>query len=344
MEKVSACIKDDQGRAALSTLELPEPGPGQALIRTELTTICGSDIHILEDIPEVPAGTPMGHEAVGVVEAVGEGVERFGKGDRVVACCVTSCGSCERCSGGEPQLCQTFAAPFNLLFGAQAEAFLVAGADHSMAALPKGVDDRQALFASDIMSTGFGALERAHLAAGQSVAVFAQGPVGLCATAAAAFYRAEPIVAVESIPERVEMARRLGATHVLSPKNAVEEIMELSKGQGVDVAVEALGKQETFENCCRVTRLGGTISSVGVYGGIPSLSLPTDGTFIHRSLVTTLCPGGSSRLEHLLDLVESGRVDLTPLITHECRLGEVVAAYDMFRNRREGAIKIALRP
>jgi threonine dehydrogenase-like Zn-dependent dehydrogenase len=307
-----------------------------------LTTICGSDIHIVDHIPEVPAGMPMGHEGIGVVEAVGSGVERFRQGDRVVACCLLSCGSCLRCAAGDPSICMALGAPMNLLFGAQAEAFLVSGADHSLARIPRDVPDRSALAVADILSTGLGAIERAGLTRGQSVAIFAQGPVGLCATLGARFYGAEPIIAVEGIAERARLARKLGATHVVSPEHVVESIMEITGGAGVDVAVEALGTQLTFESCCRVTRLGGTVSSVGVYAGIPSLSLPTDGSFVHRKIVTTFCPAGSARMEFLLDLIRSGRIDPLPLFSHNRSLDSIVDCYDLARSREDGVVKIAI--
>ncbi len=343
MPKVKLCIKEDKGKVALTDFDLPDPGPGQALISTNLTTICGSDIHMIDHIEEVPAGTPMGHEAVGVIEAVGEGVERFKAGDRVVSACVLSCGHCDRCSEGEFSVCSAFAAPMNLLFGAQADAYMVNGAEYSMARIPDGMDDRHALFASDIMSTGFAALERAGVEKGQTVAIFAQGPVGLCATAGAKYYGAETIIAVESIPERVEMAKQLGATHVVDPKgDVVSEIQALSGGSGVDIAVEALGRQETIENCFRVVRMNGTVSSVGVYAENEYIKVPTDGTFIHRKFVTTLCPAGTERLDYLLGLIDSGKVDLTPLFTHTMPLSDIVSAYDMFRNHEDGVLKIAI--
>ncbi|MBI5503524.1 MAG: alcohol dehydrogenase catalytic domain-containing protein [Deltaproteobacteria bacterium] len=342
MPNVRVCIKDGPGKVSLVDMALPDPGPGQALIRTTLTSICGSDIHLIDEFPDIPAGVPMGHEAIGVVEAVGEGVERIRVGDRVVASCLTSCGSCEPCTSGEPQVCSTHGAPMNLLFGAQAEAFLLNGADFSCTTIPSGMADRDALFASDILSTGFGAIERADFREGQTVAIFAQGPVGLCATIAAKTYGASAIFAVESVPERVAMARRLGADQVLDPETAVEQIMALTGGRGVDVAVEALGRQQTLTNCFRVVRFGGTVSSVGVYGASQELAIPCDGSFYHRRFVTTLCPSGRARLDHLLGLIEQGRVDATPLLTHAMPLSQVVRAYEMFRTREDGVLKIAL--
>ena len=340
MPKSKICIKEAEGSVALTTFDFPDPGPGQVLVRTTLTTICGSDIHIVDEIPAVPAGTPMGHEAVGVVEAVGEGVQRFRPGDRVVCSCLLSCGSCARCEEGEHSICSSFGAPMNLLFGAQSEFFLVPSADHSMTRIPDGVSDKQAIFAADILSTGLGALERAHVRRGSSVAIFAQGPVGLCATLGAKFLGADPIIVVEGLPERAAMARRFGADVVAAPDQAVDEILRLTNG--VDVAVEALGKQQTFESCCRVVRLGGTVSSVGVYGGLEFLRLPTDGSFIHRQIVTTFCPAGSSRLDYLLGLLREGKIDPTPMFTHTRSLDEIVSVYDMFRHRRDGVIKIAI--
>ncbi len=343
MPRTRVCIKEADKRIALADLDLAGPGPGQALVRTTVTTICGSDIHIVDDIPEVPPGTPMGHEAVGIVDAVGEGVSSFRPGDRVVASCLISCGSCAPCTGGEPQICATYAAPMNLLFGAQSDMFLVPSAEHSMAKIPDAVDDTTAIFAADILPTGLGAVERAGVAAGTSVAIFAQGPVGLCATLAAKHAGAEPIIAVERIAERQRMARHFGADLVVEPERALDEIMRATHGRGVDVAIEALGKQETFEACCRVTRLGGVVSSVGVYGGIEYLRLPTDGSFIHRTIVTTLCPAGRARLEHVLRLLADGVLDPRRLLTHERTLAEIEDAYAMFRAREDGVLKIAIR-
>ncbi len=338
------CVKLGQKQTGMTQIPYPdEPGPGQALVKTTLSTICGSDIHIVDEMP-IPAGVPMGHEAVGVVEAVGAGVTAFKAGDRVVTSCLICCGYCARCMQGDQQVCETFNAPANLLFGAQGEYFLVNGAQTSMAKVPDNLEDEQVLFATDIMSTGFGAIERAGIRPGDSVAIFAQGPVGLCATAGARALGAGFIITVESIPERVAMSKRMGADVVVDPGDAVNKIMALTGGKGVDIAVEALGKQATFENCCRVVRLAGTVSSVGVYGGIETLSVPTDGSFIHRKLVTTLCPVGTDRMTKLMALISGGKADLRPLITHSMPLSQTVEGYDLFRQRKGGVLKIALRP
>ncbi len=343
MPRVKACVKAGPGQVNLVDRDLPDPTPGQALIRTSLTTICGSDLHMIDDFP-VPAGMPQGHEAVGVIESVGSGVERFKRGDRVVSSCIVSCGHCYVCEAGDTSMCRTYRAPLNVLFGCQAEAYLVSSADRNLAVVPADMTDKQAIFAADIMSTGFAAVERGHLKPGQTVAIFAQGPVGLCATAAAKYYGAGRIIAVESVPERVAMAKRLGADDVVSPEGCVERIKELTGGRGVDLAIEALGKTATFDACIKVIRHGGTVSSVGVYAGISTLSIPTSDVFFQFTLVTSYCPGGTERLQFLMNLMQSGKVDLAPLFTHDRKLADIASSYDLFRQRREGVLKIAVTP
>jgi threonine dehydrogenase-like Zn-dependent dehydrogenase len=338
------CVKTAQGQVSMTQIPYPdEPGTGQALIRTTLSTICGSDIHLVDEMP-IPPGVPMGHEATGIVEAAGAGVTAFKAGDRVVVSCLQCCGVCARCMEGQHQACLTYNAPGNLVFGAQGEYFLVNGAQTTMARIPDNLDDDQVLFASDIMSTGFAAIERAEIKLGDTVAVFAQGPVGLCATAGARLMGAGLIIAVEGIPARQEMSRQMGADIVVAPDGAVARILELTGNRGVDIAVEALGHQVTFENCCAATRFGGTVSSVGVYGAFPTLTLATSGSFLHRKLVTTYCPVGTARLTRLMSVIASGKVDLRPLFTHSKKLNETVEAYELFRRREGGVLKIALRP
>jgi threonine dehydrogenase-like Zn-dependent dehydrogenase len=213
--------------------------------------------------------------------------------------------------------------------------------------VPDALTDEQVLMCPDIMSTGFSGAERADVRIGDSVAVFAQGPIGLCAAAGAKLSGASVVIGVDRLPDRLRMSTRLGVDHVIdaSRTDPVEEIMRLTAGRGVDVAIEALGTQQTFEACLRVLRPGGTLSSLGVYSS--DLTIPL-GAFAaglgdHR-IVTTLCPGGKERMRRLMSVIEGGRVDLGAMVTHRFKLNDIEAAYDLFANQRDGVLKVAITP
>jgi threonine dehydrogenase-like Zn-dependent dehydrogenase len=235
----------------------------------------------------------------------------------------------------------------NTIDGCQAEYVLVPDAMANLAPIPDGLSDEQVLMCPDIMSTGFAGAESGGVRIGDVVAVFAQGPIGLCATVGARLMGATTIIAVESVPARIEIAKRLGADHVVDFRKTdpVSEIRRLTGGRGVDVAIEALGTQGTFEACLRVLRPGGTLSSLGVYSR--DLTIPLDafaaGLGDHR-IVTTLCPGGKERMRRLLAAVASARADLRPLVTHRFTLDQIEDAYDLFANQRDGVLKVAITP
>jgi alcohol dehydrogenase len=217
----------------------------------------------------------------------------------------------------------------------------------NLAAVPDGLGDEQVLMCPDIMSTGFAGAESGAIRIGDTVAVFAQGPIGLCATAGARLMGATTIIAVESVPARQAMARRMGADHVVdfSSVDPVAEILRLTAGRGVDVAIEALGRQQTFEGALRVLRPGGTLSSLGVYSS--DLSIPLDAFLAglgDQTIRTTLCPGGKERMRRLMDVIASGRVDTRPLVTHRYKLDEIESAYELFANQRDGVLKVAIVP
>ncbi|HYR08844.1 MAG TPA: zinc-binding dehydrogenase, partial [Longimicrobium sp.] len=229
--------------------------------------------------------------------------------------------------------------------GCQAEYVRIPHAMANLTPVPDGLTDEQVLMCPDIMSTGFGGAESGRIRIGDTVAVFAQGPIGLCATLGARLRGASRIITVDGVPERLQMSRRLGADETIDfhDGNPVEKIMELTGGRGVDVAIEALGTQQTFESCLRVLKPGGTLSSLGVYSG--KLELPLDafaaGLGDHR-VVTTLCPGGKERMRRLLSAVASGRADLRPLVTHRFTLDQIGEAYDLFGHQRDGVLKVAI--
>lgn len=348
--KVAAKVADH--KVELIETPIPEPSPGQIVVRTTMTTICGSDLHVVDDFPMNPdlvpqglRGIPLGHEAVGIVHAVGEGVQNFRPGDRVATSAMVVCGRCEQCLSGDGSACTGGG---GVPRGYQAEYYVIPFADVAAAKVPDELTDEQAVATTDIMSTGFAAIERADLRIGDSVAIFAQGPIGLCATAGARACGAGLIIAVESVPERIKASQAFGANIVINPQetDAVAEIMRLTDGRGVDVAVEAVGLQATFEAATRVTRRGGTVSSVGVYAQYPTLSLPTAGvsSFIHRRIVMTLCPGGHDRVRRLFNIQRYGNVDLRPIFTHRMRLHQIAEAYELFRARQDGVLKIAITP
>ncbi len=350
-----ACVKTDMKKVAVVDVPTPEAGPGDIIVKTTLSTICGSDMHFLDEFPnellagvyphsKAPEGLFMGHEAVGVVESVGEGVRRFKPGDRVISSCFTVCGGCPECQRGDHPFCSGGG---SLLFGCQSDYFRIGHADASAAKVPAQLSDEQAILATDIMSTGLAAVERAGGKIGDSVAIFAQGPVGLCATAGARARGCGLIIAVDTIPERLEMSRRFGANIRINAaeKDPVAEIASLTGGQGVDIAIEAVGTEKTFESCTQVVRRGGAVSSIGVYGITPQVSMATmNPSFLHRHVITTLCPSGSNRLQALLNLIQHAAVDLSPLFTHRARLEEIPAAYEHFRSKEGGVLKIAVTP
>jgi alcohol dehydrogenase len=338
------------GRISLETMPIPKARPGEVVIRVTLTTICGTDLHILKGEYPVKPGLVIGHEPVGVIHEIGEGVTGYQFGDRVLVGAITPCGQCNFCLGGDWSQCGGAIGGWkfgNTIDGAQAEYLRVPYAQANLAKIPDELTDEQVVLLADIASTGISAAESANLQIGDTVAVFAQGPIGLCATAGAKLKGASMIIAVESDPVRIQMSRRMGADAVFdfNQHDVVEEIKHITGGRGVDVAIEALGTQATFENALRVLRPGGTLSSLGVYSG--KLSVPLEpfaaGLGDHR-IVTTLCPGGKERMRRLMELVRQGRLDLTPLLTHTFPLDRITEAYQLFGERREGVIKIAIRP
>jgi len=234
----------------------------------------------------------------------------------------------------------------NTINGAQAEYLLVPNAQANLAKIPDELSDEQVVLLADIASTGFSGAESANIRIGDTVVVLAQGPIGLCSTAGAKLMGASFIIGVESDPVRIKMSKRMGADVVFDPKQCdlVAEVKKLTGG-GADVAIEALGLQETFENCLRCLRPGGTLSSLGVYSG--KLQVPYDafaaGIGDYR-IVTTLCPGGKERMRRLMSMVQSKRFDPTPLLTHSFKLDQIVEAYDLFGSRRDGVLKVAIRP
>jgi alcohol dehydrogenase len=355
--KMKALIFVEPGRVALDEKPIPEIGPNDALMRVTTTTICGTDIHILKGEYPVQRGLTVGHEPVGVIERLGSNVKGYSEGDRVIAGAICPSGTSYGCLDGlHSQDGQSGAHGLkplggwrfgNTIDGCQAEYVLVPDAMANLAPVPEGLTDEQVLMCPDIMSTGFAAAERGNVRIGDTVVVFAQGPIGLCATAGARLKGATTIIAVDRVPERMQVARKMGADHVIdfSKTDPVSEIMKITEGRGVDVAIEALGTQQTFEACLRVLKPGGILSSLGVYSSDLTIPLAafTAGLGDH-TIVTSLCPGGKERMRRLMNVIMGGRVDLEPLVTHRYRLDDIEAAYELFMNQEDGVMKIAITP
>jgi alcohol dehydrogenase len=348
---MKAAIFAEPGRIVLEDKPIPKPGPRDALIRVTTTTICGTDVHILKGEYPVERGLTVGHEPVGVIESLGAAVTGYEIGQRVIAGAINPCGQCHSCLDGHQAQCGGKHMGGwrlgNTIDGCQAEYVLIPDAIANLAPIPDHLTDEQVLLCPDIMSTGFSGAESGHVRIGDTVAVFAQGPIGLCSTAGAKLMGATTIFTVDSVPERLAMSRQLGADVTINFKenDPVEVIMEATGGRGVDVAIEALGTQQTFESCLRILKPGGVLSSLGVYSG--KLTLPLDafaaGLGDHK-IITTLCPGGKERMRRLMNVLASSRADLRPLVTHRYKLDQIEEAYDLFSNQRDGVLKVAITP
>jgi threonine dehydrogenase-like Zn-dependent dehydrogenase len=354
MLKMKATVFRGKNDIRVEEVERPRAGVGDAVIRVTLTTICGTDLHILRGEYEVKPGLVIGHEPVGVIEELGAGVTGYEVGERVLVGAITPCGQCRACLSGHLSQCghgEGYEAIGgwrfgNTINGAQAEYLLVPNAQANLAKIPDELSDEQVVLLADIASTGFSGAESGNIRIGDAVVVFAQGPIGLCATAGAKLMGATLIIGVDGDDHRLAMAKRMGADVTLDYRttDVVEEVRKLTGG-GADVAIEALGTQQTFESALRCLRPGGTLSSLGVYSG--KLQIPYDsfaaGIGDHR-IVTSLCPGGKERMRRLMEVVRSRRVDLTPLLTHTFPLEKITSAYELFGERLDGVLKVAIKP
>jgi alcohol dehydrogenase len=351
MHKMKAVVFHGVNDLRLDDVARPRPRAGEAVIRITTTTICGTDVHIVKGEYPVKRGLILGHEPVGVIHELGPGLEEdYAVGQRVIVGAITPCGQCFYCLNGVHSQCHGPLGGWrfgNTINGAWAEYLLVPDARANLAVIPDGLTDEQVLMLPDIASTGISGAESGGVKVGDSVAVFAQGPIGLCATLGARLRGASLIVGIDPTPERRAMATRFGASVTINPNacDVVAELKRLTDGRGVDVAIEALGRQETFEGALRSIRPGGVLSSLGVYSG--KLVAPYEAIFAglaDQRIVTTLCPGGKERMRRLMTMVATGRMDLTPLVTHRFGLHDLIEAFDVFSHQRDGVMKVAVYP
>lgn len=344
-----AVVYGGVGRVVVT--DVPEPSlqqPDDAIVRVRLAAICGSDLHFLHGKAPLEPGEPIGHEALGVVEAVGPEVRGVAVGDRVVISFVIVCGACWFCRAGETQLCEDFR---NLgagifgggLGGAQAELVRVPHADVNLLALPEGLEDERALFLGDVLTTGVYAAGVAEVEPGQTVAVVGAGPVGFFAAQAALARGAEAVYVLDVLPDRLALAERVGAVPLdVGARNPQMALAAATGDRGADVVIEAVGHPSAFETALEVVRRGGRIAVVGMYTG-ERFEIPL-GVWWARALdvrFAGICPVHAWWRRAMEDLL-AGRIDPLPLISHRLSLEQAPLGYELFASRR--ATKVLLSP
>ena len=319
--------------------------PGDAIVRITTSTICGSDLHILKgDVPSVTEGRILGHEGIGVVDEVGEAVAGFQKGDKVLISCITACGKCDFCRKQMYSHCRHGGWILgNTIDGTQAEYVRIPYADTGLYALPPDADEDGAVMLSDILPTGFecGVL-KGQVKPGDTVAIVGAGPVGLAALMTARFYSPAMIVSIDLDDNRLKVAKEFGATVLINSSDgtAVQRVMDLTHGEGVDVAIEAVGLPATFDICQGIVAAGGHLANIGVHGKPVVLHMEKlwdrNATLTTRLVDTVTTP-------MLMRAIDAGTLQPGKLVTHRFPLHDILRAYDVFGNAaRHAALKVVL--
>jgi alcohol dehydrogenase len=325
------------GPGAKAVEDRPKPElqlPGDAIVRIARTTICGTDLHILKgDVATCAPGRILGHEGVGMIESIGAGVTAFRPGDRVLISCISSCGKCDYCRRGMYSHCSTGGWILgNVIDGTQAEFVRIPHADTSLYPIPEGADEEALVMLSDILPTGFecGVLN-GKVAPGSMVAIVGAGPIGLAALLTAQFYSPAAIIMVDLDDNRLEVAGRFGATHIINSADgkAADKIMAVTAGRGVDTAIEAVGVPATFVLCQDIVAAGGVIANVGVHGIKADLHL--ERLWSHNITITTRLVD-TVTTSMLLKTVQSKKIDPKLLITHRFKFDQILEAYETFGN------------
>ena len=344
---MKALVYHGPGRRAWEDKPVPRIlEAGDAILRMTTSTICGTDLHILKgDLPSVTDGRILGHEGIGVVEQLGTAVTAFHVGDKVLISCVTACLKCDFCRRGMPSHCRQGGWILgNTLDGTQAELVRIPQADGSLYAFPAGGDEEALVMLSDILPTGFecGVLN-GQVKPGDNVAIVGAGPVGLAVLLTAQFYSPAEVFMIDLDDKRLTVAGALGATRLINSAdgNAARKVMELTRGAGVDVAVEAVGIPATFDVCQAIVAAGGRIANVGVHGKPVELHLEK---LWDRNISLTTRLVDTVTTPMLLKMVESGRLQPRKLVTHRFGLDDILKAYDVFGNAAaESALKVVLK-
>ncbi len=355
-DTMKAAVYRGKDNIRVEEVPIPRAGFGEAIVKVTLTTICGTDVHIWRNEYPVAEGRIVGHEPVGVIHELGDGVVGYNIGDRVIVGAVTPCGTCRSCLSGVWSQCIGYDGNWqpiggwrlgNSMDGVQAEYFRVPYAQANLAKIPDGLADEDVVLCTDIASTGLSGAESAPVRVGDAVVVYAEGPIGLLATAGAKLMGASFIIGVDANEARLQMAKRMGADAVINfrEQDPVAEVKRLTGGWGCDVAIEALGRQETFANCIRSVHPGGTVSSLGVYSH--DVTMPLEPFYYgigDIKVVSTLCPGGKERMYRLMELVRNKRLDLRQLCTHRFSLDDIAEAYEFFAGQKDNVMKVTVHP
>lgn len=338
-----------QGPNKIDLENKPKPqieNPTDCIVKITTTTICGTDLHIWKgDVPTVEKGRTLGHEGVGVIEAVGSGVSNFRVNDRVLISCITSCGTCSFCKERMYSQCKKGGWLLgHKIDGTQAEYVRIPFADTSLYHIPPSVDEEAIVMFSDILPTGYetGVL-KGQIKLGDTIAIIGAGPIGLATLLTAKFYSPETIIMVDLDHYRLEVAKRLGATFIINDtdKSAVRTILEMTQQKGVDVAIEAVGTPEAFDTCQAIIAPGGHIANIGVHGKSVSLHLEK---LWDKNITLTTALVDTFSIPTLLKILTNGRLNPSELITHHFNFDEILHAYDIFKNSStEHSLKIILK-
>jgi alcohol dehydrogenase len=345
-DMMNALVYNGPGQRAWQSVPKPRVrDPGDAVVRITTSTICGTDLHIMKgDVPTVTPGRILGHEGIGVIDSVGPLVSTFHTGDRVLISCVSACGICDLCRKGMYSHCRTGGWILgNTIDGTQAEYVRTPHADTSLYPFPAGADEEAVVMLSDILPTAFecGVLN-GKVQPGDTVAIVGAGPIGLAALLTAQFYSPAAILMIDLDDNRLGVAKQFGATTLVksSDGTAVERVMALTGGAGVDVAIEAVGITATFDICQSILAAGGRLANIGVHGKPVELHLEK---LWDRNIAITTRLVDTAAIPMLLKLVASGKLQPAKLVTHRFPLGDIMKAYDTFGNAaKERALKVIL--
>ncbi|MCI2420587.1 NAD(P)-dependent alcohol dehydrogenase [Saccharopolyspora sp. K220] len=345
---MKAFVMKEIGQVGFMDKAVPRPGPGDAVVRTTEALICTSDSHTVKGGIGPRENLTLGHEAVGVVHEVGSEVRVFQPGDRILVGAITPDWGSAAAQNGYPSQSGAPLGGFkfaNTKDGVFAEYFHVNEADANLAKIPDGISDEVAVYCADMLSTGLMGAEKGNIPIGGTVAVLAQGPVGLMATAGARLRGAGLVIGVESVPSRQKLARIYGADDVVdfTREDVIERILDLTRGEGVDTAIEALGADATFQTAVKITKPGGTVSNIGYFGEGDFVRIPRVEWGVgmaDKTIATGLCPGGRVRMQRLLRLLETKRVDPTHMTTHKFRFDEMERAFEVSDQKLDDVVKV----